>query len=123
MGESVPVHCPACRREHLYAPPAFPCSCGEPVAPPVRRGVAPVPITHRTWADDWVTVRCPACGRHDQWPQPELGCACGAVLRIPIRPVADRPDTPDTPQRPQRPQRPDPDSSSVFDAESSPPAP
>ncbi|MHC0430616.1 hypothetical protein ACX6XY_10550 [Streptomyces sp. O3] len=85
MGESVPVHCPACRREHYYAPPSFPCSCGAPVAPPVRRGVSPVPITHRTWADDWVTVRCPACGRHDQWPQPELGCDCGAVLRIPVR--------------------------------------
>ncbi|WP_461079460.1 SDR family oxidoreductase [Streptomyces deserti] len=28
MSESVPVHCPACRREHRYAAPAYPCACG-----------------------------------------------------------------------------------------------
>ncbi|WP_156722331.1 hypothetical protein [Streptomyces apocyni] len=100
MGESVPVRCPACRREHSYAPQAFPCSCGTPVAPPIRRGAPPAPITHRTWADDWVTVRCPACGQRDQWPQPELGCVCGVVLRIPVQPAPTRPDpTSDTSAR------------------------
>ncbi|MGW0560526.1 hypothetical protein ACWDZ4_07825 [Streptomyces sp. NPDC003016] len=87
MGENVPVRCPACRRQHTFTPPVFPCACGEPLAPPLLRGAAPERITHRTWTDTWVTVRCGACGRQDQWPQPELGCACGAVLRIPVRPV------------------------------------
>ncbi|OEJ24381.1 hypothetical protein AR457_07385 [Streptomyces agglomeratus] len=87
MGENVPVRCPACRRQHSFTPPVFPCACGEPLAPPLLRGAAPERITHRTWTDAWVTVRCGSCGRQDQWPQPELGCACGAVLRIPVRPV------------------------------------
>ncbi len=87
MGENVPVRCPACRRQHSFTAPVFPCACGEPLAPPLLRGAAPERITHRTWTDTWVTVRCGACGRQDQWPQPELGCACGAVLRIPVRPV------------------------------------
>ncbi|MGW7198302.1 hypothetical protein [Streptomyces chryseus] len=87
MGENVPVRCPACRRQHTFAPPVFPCACGEPVAPPLLRGAAPERITHRTWTDAWVTVRCGSCGRQGQWPQPELGCACGVVLRIPVRPV------------------------------------
>ncbi|MEU2024543.1 hypothetical protein ABZ565_20715 [Streptomyces sp. NPDC016469] len=86
--ESVPVRCPACRRDHAYATPVYPCPCGEPTAPPLLRGAPVVPITHRTWNDDWVTVRCRGCGRHDQWPQPELCCPCGAVLRVPVRPVA-----------------------------------
>lgn len=86
--ESVPVRCPACRRDHLYAPPVYPCACGAPLAPPLLRGAPPEPITHRTWTDDWVTVRCPFCERQDQWPQPELGCACGTVLRILVRPVS-----------------------------------
>ncbi|MFC7303058.1 hypothetical protein ACFQVC_02340 [Streptomyces monticola] len=88
MGESIPVRCPVCRREHVYAPPTFPCACGAPVTPPVIRGAHAVPITHHTWSEDWVSVRCPSCGRQDQWPQPELGCACGTVLRIPVRSVA-----------------------------------
>ncbi|GHC56433.1 hypothetical protein [Streptomyces flavofungini] len=79
--DDVLVRCPVCRREQAYAPPAFPCVCGEPVAPPVRHGAA-VPLTHRTGADAWVTVRCAACGRTADWPRPELGCACGTVLRI-----------------------------------------
>ncbi|WP_434598817.1 hypothetical protein [Streptomyces sp. A5-4] len=87
MGENVPVRCPACRRHHTFTPPAFPCACGVPLAPPLLRGAAPERITHRTWTDAWVTVRCESCGRQDQWPQPELGCACGVVLRIPVRPV------------------------------------
>ncbi|MFI0976783.1 hypothetical protein ACH4SP_07115 [Streptomyces sp. NPDC021093] len=91
MGSSVPVRCPACRRDHAYVPPVFPCACGAPLAPPLLRGAPPQPITHRTWTDSWVTVRCPSCGRQDQWPQPELGCGCGAVLRIPVRPAPTGP--------------------------------
>ncbi|MER5179418.1 hypothetical protein ABT009_13795 [Streptomyces sp. NPDC002896] len=83
MAESVPVRCPVCRREQLYAPPSYPCTCGAPVQPPVARST-PQPVTHRTWADEWVSVQCEACGREDEWPQPELGCACGTVLRIPV---------------------------------------
>ena len=87
MVESVPVHCPMCRRNHAFIPPVYPCPCGAPVAPPLMRGAPIRPITHRTWNDDWVTVRCHTCGRRDQWPHPELCCPCGAVLRIPVRPV------------------------------------
>lgn len=86
MVESVPLSCPACGRAHAYSPPVYPCPCGAPTAPPVLRGAPVVPVTHRTWNDDWVTVRCPACGRLDQWPQPELCCPCGTVLRVPVRP-------------------------------------
>ncbi|WP_267242100.1 hypothetical protein [Streptomyces sp. PR69] len=85
MTESVPVRCPACRRDHRFAPPVYPCACGAPLAPPLLRGAAPEPITHRTWTDDWVTVRCPECARQGHWPQPELGCPCGTVLRVPVR--------------------------------------
>ncbi|MDQ8705460.1 hypothetical protein RCO28_23610 [Streptomyces sp. LHD-70] len=88
MAESVPVRCPACRREHVYAAPVFPCACGAPVRPPLVRGAAPVRITHRTWSDEWVSVRCLSCGRQDQWPHPELGCPCGTILRIIVRSVA-----------------------------------
>ncbi|UXX96061.1 hypothetical protein N7U49_37290 [Streptomyces sp. AD2-2] len=84
MSESVPVRCPACRREHVYAAPSYPCVCGAPVAPPLdHRGVATV-VTHRVWDEDWVAVRCAACGRLDEWPYPELGCPCGTLLRIPV---------------------------------------
>ncbi|MFC8594184.1 hypothetical protein [Streptomyces atroolivaceus] len=88
--ESVPVRCPACRRDHAYITPVYPCPCGSPTAPPLMRGAPAVLITHRTWNDDWVSVRCHSCGRRDQWPHPELCCPCGAVLRIPVRPVATR---------------------------------
>ncbi|WP_369252687.1 hypothetical protein [Streptomyces sp. R41] len=87
MAESVPVRCPACRREHLYAAPSYPCVCGAPVTPPLDRLADPAPVTHRVWDEDWVTVRCEACGRDSQWPHPELGCSCGATLRIPVRRV------------------------------------
>lgn len=87
MAESVPVRCPACRREHLYAAPSYPCVCGAPVTPPLDRLTDPSPVAHRVWDDDWVTVRCEACGRDSQWPHPELGCSCGAMLRIPVRGV------------------------------------
>ncbi|MFF4354872.1 hypothetical protein [Streptomyces sp. NPDC001530] len=85
MAESVPVRCPACRREHLYAAPSYPCVCGAPLAPPLDRLADPTPLTHRVWEDDWVTVHCEACGRDSQWPRPELGCSCGTTLRIPVR--------------------------------------
>ncbi|MEJ8638221.1 MULTISPECIES: hypothetical protein [Streptomyces] len=88
MAEPVPVRCPCCRRDHLFASPVYPCACGAPLAPPLVRAAPPERITHRTWTDDWVTVRCTECGRQDQWPQPELGCPCGTVLRIPVRPVS-----------------------------------
>lgn len=84
MAESVPVRCPACRREHVYAAPSYPCACGAPVTPELDRDAPPESLTHHTWDDDWTTVRCTACGRQDQWPRPELGCPCGTVLRVPL---------------------------------------
>ena len=84
MPESVPVHCPACRRERRYTAPCYPCACGTPVVPRLDLHAAPTAVSHRAWEEEWITVRCPSCGRHDQWPRPELGCACGAVLRLPL---------------------------------------
>ncbi|MFG2946982.1 hypothetical protein [Streptomyces adustus] len=84
MSESVPVRCPACRREHLYASPSYPCACGAPVAPPLDPRGAPRALAHQVWEEQWVTVRCAACGRRGQWPAPELGCPCGTVLRLPV---------------------------------------
>jgi hypothetical protein len=85
MAESVPVRCPVCRREHLFAAPSYPCVCSAPVTPPLDRLADPAPVTDRVWDEDWVTVRCEACGREDQWPHPELGCSCGTAMRIPVR--------------------------------------
>ncbi|MCX4562114.1 hypothetical protein OHA02_38775 [Streptomyces phaeochromogenes] len=84
MSESVPVRCPACRREHVYAAPSYPCVCGAPVAPVLDRSTLPEPVTHHTWDEGWVTIRCESCGRADHWPRPELGCPCGVLLRIPV---------------------------------------
>ncbi|MEU0672742.1 hypothetical protein ABZ330_07575 [Streptomyces sp. NPDC006172] len=84
MFESVPVSCPACRRERLYSAPTYPCACGAPVAPRLDLRARATAVAHRAWEEEWVTVRCAACGRHDQWPRPELGCACGTLLRIPV---------------------------------------
>ncbi|MER6079211.1 hypothetical protein [Streptomyces sp. NPDC001833] len=84
MSESVPVRCPACRREHVYTAPSYPCACGAPVAPSLDGTAGPTAVAHRAWDADWVTVSCGSCGRRDQWPQPELGCPCGAVLRIAV---------------------------------------
>ncbi len=84
MPESVPVRCPACRRERRYVAPAYPCACGTPVTPALDAGAAPAVVTHRAWSDEWVTLPCPACGRPASWPHPELGCPCGTVLRIPV---------------------------------------
>ncbi|MEU9097684.1 hypothetical protein [Streptomyces sp. NPDC048361] len=89
--EGVPVRCPGCGRDHVYVPPAYPCACGAPLAPPIQRGAPVSPITHRTWTDTWVTVRCRACDLQSQWPQPELGCSCGTILRVPVRPVTAPP--------------------------------
>jgi hypothetical protein len=84
MPESVPVRCPACRREHRYTAPSYPCVCGAPVAPPLDPAGVPTAVTHRVWDEEWVGVRCASCDRLDQWPHPELGCPCGTLLRIPV---------------------------------------
>ena len=84
MPESVSVRCPACRREHFYEAPWYPCVCGAPVAPDLDEHEAATAVTHRAWDEEWVTVRCDDCGRRNQWPHPELGCACGTLLRIPV---------------------------------------
>ncbi|MFE5806203.1 hypothetical protein [Streptomyces sp. NPDC056491] len=88
MAEAVPVRCPACLRENGYTAPVFPCACGSPVHPPLDLAAPPVPLTHRTWSETWVTVRCTACGRESEWPHPELGCgSCGTVVLIPVHPL------------------------------------
>ncbi|MFE2298504.1 hypothetical protein ACFXAW_09935 [Streptomyces sp. NPDC059445] len=98
MAESVPVRCPACRREHLYAAPSYPCVCGSPVTAPLDHLTEATPVTHRAWDEEWTTVRCGACGRGSQWPQPELGCPCGTTLRIPLRTDPARKPDPATPR-------------------------
>ncbi|MFJ2739778.1 hypothetical protein ACIO3O_08925 [Streptomyces sp. NPDC087440] len=121
MGSSVPVRCPACRRDHAYEPPVFPCACGAPLAPPLQRDAPAQTVTHRTWTDSWVTVRCPSCGRDDQWPQPELGCGCGAVLRIPVRPAPTAPPDPKSAGHPMSDPRPvHPDGSARTCADGTP---
>ncbi|MFI2203054.1 hypothetical protein ACH47Z_20180 [Streptomyces sp. NPDC020192] len=84
MPESVPVRCPACRREHVYTAPVYPCACGALAAPRLDPAVEPVATAHRAWDDEWLALPCTACGRRNQWPHPELGCPCGTVLRIPV---------------------------------------
>ncbi|MFG1810396.1 hypothetical protein [Streptomyces sp. NPDC049040] len=84
MAESVLVRCPACRRDHTYTAPTYPCACGAPLCLPVLRGGLPVEIRHPSWDDSWVRLRCPDCGRTDHWPQPEFGCTCGALIRLPV---------------------------------------
>ncbi|MDX3451224.1 hypothetical protein PV396_04555 [Streptomyces sp. ME02-8801-2C] len=91
MAESMPVRCPACLREHLYAAPSYPCACGAPVSPSLDERASATAVTHRVWDEQWLTVRCTACDRQDQWPYPELGCPCGTVLRIPV--TRSAPDT------------------------------
>lgn len=105
MSESVPVPCPACRREHLYAAPSYPCACGAPVAPTLDPHGTTTAVTRRVWDDEWITVRCAACDREGQWPRPELGCPCGTVLRIPVAPAGAVPAQPTdgSPRRPFRP--------------------
>jgi hypothetical protein len=103
MSESVTVRCPACRREHLYAAPAYPCACGTPVAPPLDPHGTATAVTHRAWEEEWIGVPCAGCGRTTDWPRPELGCPCGTVLRVPVaRAVGDAPP----PKRPPAARRP-----------------
>ncbi|MCY0928750.1 hypothetical protein OTB20_21580 [Streptomyces sp. H27-H1] len=88
MADAVPVRCPGCQRENGYAAPAFPCACGNPVAPPLDLASPPRELTHRNWSECWVAVRCEACGRESQWPHPEVGCpSCGTVVLIPVHPL------------------------------------
>ncbi|MES4890929.1 hypothetical protein [Streptomyces sp. NPDC096012] len=121
MPESVPVRCPACRREHVYTAPVYPCVCGAPVAPRPDPAAEPLVAAHRAWDDEWLTLPCAACGRRGQWPHPELGCPCGTVLRIQViaatggpaqapgaadanaRPPAGTPVQAGTPEPPQAP--------------------
>ncbi|MEV0975506.1 hypothetical protein [Streptomyces sp. NPDC049915] len=84
MPESVPVRCPACRRERRFTVPVYPCACGAPVVPPLDPRGAPTAVTHLVWDEQWVSLRCGACGREGEWPQPELGCPCGTVVRVPV---------------------------------------
>ncbi|MDT9698264.1 hypothetical protein [Streptomyces sp. P17] len=91
MPQSVAVCCPACRREHQYAAPSYPCVCGAPVAPRLDLRGTPSAVIHRVWAEEWVTLRCASCGRKSQWPQPELGCPCGTVVRIPVAGTLSQP--------------------------------
>ncbi|MFZ4236962.1 hypothetical protein ACOZGD_17475 [Streptomyces murinus] len=92
MPESVSVRCPACRREHVYTAPAYPCACGTPAAPRLDRVAAPVVAGHRSWADEWIGAACAVCGRLNHWPRPEVGCPCGTVLRIPVLETDPGPD-------------------------------
>jgi hypothetical protein len=78
------IRCPACRREHVYEPPTFPCPCGAALKVPLLRGGVPVQVRFRSWEDSWLSMRCPQCGRSDQWPQPEFTCNCGATVRLPV---------------------------------------
>ncbi|WP_329563112.1 hypothetical protein [Kitasatospora sp. NBC_01266] len=78
------IRCPACRREHVYEPPALPCPCGAALKVPLLRGGVPVQVRFRSWEDSWLSLRCPSCGRNDQWPQPEFTCNCGATVRLPV---------------------------------------
>ncbi|WP_103501835.1 MULTISPECIES: hypothetical protein [unclassified Streptomyces] len=82
MAHSVPVRCPACRREHTFSPPEYPCSCGAAVSVPLLSGGGAVLVRHRSWADSWTEVRCSSCGEAGQWPQPEFCCPCGAMVRL-----------------------------------------
>jgi hypothetical protein len=95
MAESVPVRCPACRREHCFSPLTFPCPCGAPVTVPLDRGGVPEAVRYRTWQDSWVAVRCSSCAHETQWPAPEFDCPCGALLRLPVvRRSESRPSPP-----------------------------
>ncbi|MFF1440259.1 hypothetical protein [Streptomyces sp. NPDC058295] len=123
MPESVPVCCPACRRERLYTAPCYPCACGAPVTPVLDRRTAPTTVAHRAWDDEWVALRCPACHRRHQWPHPELGCACGAVIRIPVTDhPAPEPGAGPEPESGRGPEPgPGPDPGPVTSASTSPP--
>ncbi|MFD8302633.1 hypothetical protein ACFV29_09820 [Streptomyces sp. NPDC059690] len=93
MPESLSVCCPACRREHLYTAPSFPCVCGATVTPALDRHGTATAVTHALRAENWMSLRCAVCGRRDEWPYPELGCPCGTVLRVPVTGESTVPDT------------------------------
>ena len=101
MSESVPVRCPACRREHLYTAPSYRCVCGARVEPALDRHGSATPVSHESWEEGWVTLRCAACGRGDQWPRPELGCPCGTLLRVPMAEAGAAAKTATRPERPR----------------------
>ncbi|WP_225830675.1 hypothetical protein [Streptomyces sp. NK08204] len=100
MPESVPVCCPACRREHVYVAPVYPCVCGASAGPRLDPATGPTVRAHRAWEDEWVTVPCASCGRPGLWPRPELGCPCGTVLHPAVSAAPPRgreePAAPDT---------------------------
>lgn len=99
MAQTVPVRCPACRREHALTSPDYPCACGAPVCVPVVADGTPVQVRHLTWSDTWAEVACQSCGRPGQWPRPELHCPCGATVRL--TEDADHPrESPPGPDRP-----------------------
>ncbi|MFJ7076813.1 hypothetical protein [Streptomyces sp. NPDC098781] len=98
MSESVSLRCPACRREHVYTAPVYPCGCGAPVAPPLDPHGSATAVTHRAWDDEWVEVRCTSCGHEGEWPRPELGCPCGTLLLVPVAGTA--PDAVEPPPAP-----------------------
>ncbi|MEU6543282.1 hypothetical protein [Streptomyces sp. NPDC046859] len=102
MSESVPVRCPACRSEHHYEAPVYPCACGAPLAPRLDPDGTATPVTHRAWDDEWVTVGCSTCGRESEWPRPELGCPCGTVLRVPLAAASAAGPEPRQPPPPRR---------------------
>ncbi|MEV7084733.1 hypothetical protein AB0O07_02320 [Streptomyces sp. NPDC093085] len=109
MGESVPVSCPSCGDGHTFTVSVFTCACGAPVAPSLAVDAPPERVTHRTWAEEWVTVRCQECGTACELPRPEMGCPCGTVVRIPVRapgpPAVTRaPETSESPEPPEAPQ-------------------
>ncbi len=88
MGENVPVRCPACRRQHSFTAPVFPCACGEPLAPPLLRGAAPERITHRTWTDTWVAAPAARAGARTSGRSPNWGVRavrCSAYRYAPCR--------------------------------------
>ncbi|WP_435841921.1 hypothetical protein [Streptomyces hirsutus] len=111
MPESVSVRCPACRSEHRYTAPSYPCTCGAPVVPPLDPDAAPTPVVHRAWQEEWVTVRCGRCGWPGEWPRPEFGCPCGTMLRIPVT----GPGTPPAPD-----ESPSPASGTTPDSDTTP---
>jgi ribosomal protein S27E len=98
MVHSMPVRCPACRREHGFSPPEYPCTCGAAVSVPLLPGGGAVLVRHRSWSEAWAEVTCAACGKAGQWPQPEFCCPCGAMVRLSqSSPDEDTPPDPDRP--------------------------
>lgn len=106
MTDSVPVRCPACRREQSFTPPTYPCSCGAPLTLPVLHDSCPEEIEHRTWEATWVAANCATCGRQGSWPQPEFGCPCGALVRVPVASAPDPTERAPATARPRDPAAP-----------------